>query len=624
MLKNKNILRIIVSFIFLIITSLFLYSQEYDTNYYKNLFDKMFTNEDELKEMAKDPKEYMENLFKEAAEKVLKEKIELYKKYNVIEIDSLEYEYQNAAEGYGDLEAVKKFIQKYDINGVYDGYTLLYTYSKYNGKPDIVEFLLENNADVYQKSINGKTALYSAVNDYAYDVVEIILKHYKNDDDINDEFLLAVNKENEFILKSLLKKKFLFFGNKFKMDLDKGLEIALDKGNEDIAAILVLNGAKTDNFLYYFKLVFGKYLILTAILIAVIIIFIKAYKRRYIPDIYQKTITFITFKDKVNNIYIYCYGYYGRLLSVISGCFGNIFINNDKIKGYYNILSNFMDNYISIYDFNDNKKNDKEYFSWYDIIIERNEKAIIKFDCSLYDFINSDKNEINYIVEISDSKIINGVFEVNRNPDIKVEYFKLIFKKIAKSNHLINILRYLFDLYHFNIKNNDKINSYINGDNKSYSEKTNELKINVEQILKKHDKVLFNDIKIKYYDKLKDFYNADNIIYFDDKTICVYKRFAKIEANNNLIINNISLIIDLDNEKLISPYLKDFVNNADEILKRYNVHKNFYNDTDNLIFLITEAGIILMKDKGHKKIFIPLDDIKYNINKDHYLSYLFD
>ena len=31
-----------------------------------------------------------------------------------------------------------------------------------------------------------------------------------------------------------------------------------------------------------------------------------------------------------------------------------------------------------------------------------------------------------------------------------------------------------------------------------------------------------------------------------------------------------------------------------------------------------------MKDKGHKKIFIPLDDIKYNINKDHYLSYLFD
>ncbi|MEI0479120.1 ankyrin repeat domain-containing protein [Brachyspira pulli] len=621
---NKNICRIIVSFIFLIFTSFLLYSQEYDTNYYKNIFDQMFTNEDELKEMAKDPKEYMENLFKEAAEKVLKEKIEFYKKYNVIEIDSLEYEYQNAAEGYGDLEAVKKFIQKYDINGVYDGYTLLYTYSRYNGKPDIIEFLLENNADVYQKSINGKTALYSAVDDYAYDVVEIILKHYKNDDDINDEFLLAVNKENEFILKSLLKKKFLFFGNKFKMDLDKGLEIALDKGNEDIAAILVLNGAKTDNFLYYFKLVFGKYLILIAIFIAVIIIFIKAYKRRYIPTIYEESSMFITFKDKVNNMYIYSYVYYsyGGLISAKQGFFGNIFINNDKLKGYYNIVSNFMDNYISIYCFNDNKQNDKEYFSWYDLIIERNEKAIIKFDCSLYDFINSDKNEINYIVEVSDSKIINGVFEVNRNPDIKVEYFKLIFKKIAKSNHLINILRYLFDLYHFNIKNNDKINSYINGDNKPYSQKQNELKINVEEILKKHDKVLFNDIKIKYYDKLKDFYNADNIVYFDDKTICVYKRFSKIDSDNNLIINNISLIIDLDNEKLISPYFKNFVNNADEILKRYNVPKNFY--TDNLIFLITEAGIILMKDKGHKKIFIPLDDIKYNINKDHYLSYLFD
>ena len=621
---NKNICRIIVSFIFLIFTSFLLYSQEYDTNYYKNIFDQMFTNEDELKEMAKDPKEYMENLFKEAAEKVLKEKIEFYKKYNVIEIDSLEYEYQNAAEGYGDLEAVKKFIQKYDINGVYDGYTLLYTYSKYNGKPDIIEFLLENNADVYQKSINGKTALYSAVDDYAYDVVEIILKHYKNDDDINDEFLLAVNKENEFILKSLLKKKFLFFGNKFKMDLDKGLEIALDKGNEDIAAILVLNGAKTDNFLYYFKLVFGKYLILIAILIAVIIIFIKAYKRRYIPTIYEESSMFITFKDKVNNMYIYSYVYYsyGGLISAKQGFFGNIFTNNDKLKGYYNIVSNFMDNYISIYCFNDNKQNDKEYFSWYDLIIERNEKAIIKFDCSLYDFINSDKNEINYIVEVSDSKIINGVFEVNRNPDIKVEYFKLIFKKIAKSNHLINILRYLFDLYHFNIKNNDKINSYINGDNKPYSQKQNELKINVEEILKKHDKVLFNDIKIKYYDKLKDFYNADNIVYFDDKTICVYKRFSKIDSDNNLIINNISLIIDLDNEKLISPYFKNFVNNADDILKKYN--SNFYKNIDNVLFLITEAGIILMKDKGHKKIFIPLDDIKYNINKDHYLSYLFD
>ncbi|WP_157150398.1 ankyrin repeat domain-containing protein [Brachyspira sp. SAP_772] len=624
MLKNKNVCIIIVSFIFLIITSLFLYSQDYDTNYYKNIFYEMFTNKDKLKEMAKDPQGYIDNLL----EKALKEKIELYEKYNVIEIDSLEDEYQNTAEGYGDLEDVKKFVEKYDINGVYDGYTLLYTYSGYRGSTDIVEFLLENNADVYQKSINGKTALYSAVDDYFYDVVEIILKHYKNDDDINDEFLLAVNKENELILKSLLKKKFLFFGNKFKMNLDKGLEIALDKGNEDIAAILVLNGAKTDNFLYSFKLVFGKYLILIVIMIALFSSLIYVYKRRYIPTIYEESSMFITFKDKVNNMYIYCYVYYGKLfdglLSVKKGFRGNIFINNDNLKGYYNIVSNFLDNYIAIYDFDDNKQNDKEYINWYDILEERNEKASIKFDCSLYDFINGDKNEINYIMEVSDSKIMNGVFEVNRNPDIKVKYFKLIFKKIAKYKHFINILRYLFDLYHFNIKNNDKINSYINADNKPYNEKKNELKINVEQILKKHDKVLFNDIKIKYYDKLKDFYNADNIVYFDEKTICVYKRFAKIGSDNNLLVNNISLIIDLDNEKLISPYLKDFVNNADDILKRYNVPKNFYNDTDNLIFLITEAGIILMRESGEQKLFISLDDIKYNINKEHYLSYLFN
>lgn len=611
---KKNIFIIMLSFILLIITYLFLYSQQYDTNYYKNLFDKMFTNEDELKEMAKDPQGYIDNLL----EKALNKKIELYKKYNVIEIDTLEYEYQNTAEGYGDLEDVKRFVQKYDINGVYDGYTLLYTYSGYRGSTDIVEFLLENNADVYKKSINGKTALYSAVDDYSYDVAEIILKHYKNNDDINDEFLLAVNKENEPMLKRLLKKKFLFFGNKFKMNLDRGLEIALDKGNEDIAATLVLNGAKTDNFLYYFKLVFGRYLILIVIMIVLLSSLIYVSKRRYIPTIYEESSMFITFKDKVNNMYIYCYAYYDGVVSVMRGFLGNIFINNDKLKGYYNILSNFMDSYIVVYGFNDNKKNDKEYFSWYDFLIERNEKAIIKFDCSLNDFFNSDKTEINYSMEISDSQIINGVFEVNRNPDINAEYSKLIFSKSAKHNHFIGILSYLFDLYHFNIKNNDKINSYI--DNKSYSEKKNELKINVEEILKKHESMSFNDIKIKYYDKLKDFYNADNIVYFDNKTICVYKRFAKIEANNNLIVNNISLIIDLDNEKLINPYFKDFVNNADEILKRYN----FYKDIDNLIFLITEAGIILMRESGEKKLFIALDEIKEYVNKEHYLYYLFN
>lgn len=227
-------------------------------------------------------------------------------------------------------------------------------------------------------------------------------------------------------------------------------------------------------------------------------------------------------------------------------------------------------------------------------------------------------------MEISDSQIINGVFEVNRNSDIKVEYFKLIFSKSAKHNCFIDILNYLFDLYHFNIKNKDKINSYINGDNKSYIDKGKELKINIEKLLKKYESMSFNDIKIKYYDKLKDFYNADNIVYFDDKTICVYKRFSKIDSDNNLTVNNISLIIDLDNEKLISPYFKDFVNNADEILKRYNVPKNFYNDTGNLIFLITEAGIILMRESGEKKLFIALDDIKENINKEHYLSYLFN
>ncbi|WP_300370541.1 ankyrin repeat domain-containing protein [Brachyspira sp.] len=622
-MKN-TICTIIVYFILLITSSLILHPNEYDTNYYKNLFDKMFANEDELEEMAKDPQGYIENLLKKEAEKALKEKIEPDKKYNVIKIDSLEYEYQSTAKGFGDLEDVKKFIQKYDINGVYDGYTLLYTYSKYyDTKIDIIEFLLENNADVYKKSINNKTALYSAVSSLSRDIVEILLKHYKNNDDINDEFLLAVNKEYKSILKRLLKKKFLFFGNKFKMNLQEGLEIALYKGNVDIAIILVVNGAKTDNFLYFLKLVFDKYLILIVLMIVLFSALVYTYKRRYNPTIYTDMEKLVTFKDKVNNIYIYSYTNYGGL-SVMQGFLGNIFINNDKLKGYYNIDSSFTGNYISVYDFYDKNKNDKEYLSWYDVIIEeeKKEKAVIKFDCSLDDFINSDKKEINYTMEISNSKTINGVFEVNKNNDIDMTYFELGFKKFAKYNEFINILIYLFDMYHFNIKNNDKINSYINGDNKSYSEKKKELKINIKELLKKHESMSLNDIKIKYYDKLKDFYNADNIVYLDNKTICIYKRFAKIESNNNLTVNNISLIIDLDNEKLISPYFKDFVHNADEILKKYN--SNFYKNIDNLIFLITEAGIILMKDKGHKKIFISLDDIKEHINKYHYLSYLFD
>ncbi|PPS21425.1 hypothetical protein DJ52_11075, partial [Brachyspira murdochii] len=105
-------------------------------------------------------------------------------------------------------------------------------------------------------------------------------------------------------------------------------------------------------------------------------------------------------------------------------------------------------------------------------------------------------------------------------------------------------------------------------------------------------------------------------------TICIYKRITQVEEDKKLTINNISLIYDLNSQKLISSYFKDLVNNSDNLLKIYNAPNSFYND--NLIFLITDMGIVVMSDNGYEKIFISLDDLKDHINKEHYLAYLFN
>lgn len=78
----------------------------------------------------------------------------------------------------------------------------------------------------------------------------------------------------------------------------------------------------------------------------------------------------------------------------------------------------------------------------------------------------------------------------------------------------------------------------------------------------------------------------------------------------------------MNSQKLISSYFKDLVNNSDNLLKIYNAPNSFYND--NLIFLITDMGIVVMSDNGYEKIFISLDDLKDHINKEHYLAYLFN
>ncbi|PTY39755.1 hypothetical protein DQ06_03860 [Brachyspira hampsonii bv. II] len=78
----------------------------------------------------------------------------------------------------------------------------------------------------------------------------------------------------------------------------------------------------------------------------------------------------------------------------------------------------------------------------------------------------------------------------------------------------------------------------------------------------------------------------------------------------------------MNSQRLISSYFKDLVNNYSEILKNYNAPDNFYND--DLVFLITDIGIIVMSIYGYEKIFINSSDIKEYINKDNYLYYIFD
>ena len=89
-------------------------------------------------------------------------------------------------------------------------------------------------------------------------------------------------------------------------------------------------------------------------------------------------------------------------------------------------------------------------------------------------------------------------------------------------------------------------------------------------------------------------------------------------------IDNMFMTFELSSQKLISPYLKDLVNDAEKLLKEYNAPSDFYSNIDNLIFGVTDSFIIIMKEKGYGKIFIDNKNIKEYVNKEHYLSYLFN
>ncbi|ELV06155.1 hypothetical protein H263_05907, partial [Brachyspira hampsonii 30599] len=155
-------------------------------------------------------------------------------------------------------------------------------------------------------------------------------------------------------------------------------------------------------------------------------------------------------------------------------------------------------------------------------------------------------------------KIIEGVFEIINQPQINIKNFHICGFKYLKTYSIgitVTILNHLFNFYYAFIDNKEKINFDINGEH-SFSEdfkceKEKELSDEVSSLLKQ-----FSTYELKqYFVKIKDLY-AFNILYFDEKTICIYKRITQIKENKKLIINNISLIYNLNNQQLISSYFK--------------------------------------------------------------------
>ncbi len=196
----------------------------------------------------------------------------------------------------------------------------------------------------------------------------------------------------------------------------------------------------------------------------------------------------------------------------------------------------------------------------------------------------------------------------------------------------------VFNFDYIFINGKEKINSSINGvrefSDEFLKDKINENKDIVESYVKeskkRHWKSLMDESILNYIDNYADYYNelkefkSFNILYFDDKTISLYKRVSKLEDLQLAEIDNMFMTFELGSQKLISHYLKDFVNDPEALLKRYNANKDFYSNIDSLIFGITDSFIIIMKEKGYGKIFIDYKNIKEYVNKEHYLAYLFD
>ncbi|WP_295296634.1 hypothetical protein [uncultured Brachyspira sp.] len=418
---------------------------------------------------------------------------------------------------------------------------------------------------------------------------------------------------------------------------------------------------------------------------------------------------FFMLKDKVNNIYINCYRYkdeayakwfndhHSKMEDILSlnnnwaederkrqfDSFANeyfdsfpsqIFINNgdeliihetsklyiDEIVVYHDYDKKyFKDLYyrqykietpFQYYEFNPNDK--PKFEGWYSKEDVRDKLASITFKKEL-DYERT--STIEYTMDI-ENKIIEGVFEVIRKPEIEVKQFYVPIEQMSFPDKLSYkyeglgvdetkkmLTNYLFNFNYPFIKGKEKINMAISGsynfDERFKQEKGKELEEKLN-----HKNALFDIfcpldyIGLIYYRKFKDFRCLD-ISYYDDEVICIYKRTVETDKDTKkAIVKNNSLIFELDSEKSISSYLKDFVTDNKELLSKYDISDYFYDNIDNLIFLLTDTGIIVMPEYSDldinysadeyeeiaERIFIPIDNLKNYLNESHYLFNFFN
>ena len=374
---------------------------------------------------------------------------------------------------------------------------------------------------------------------------------------------------------------------------------------------------------------------------------------------------FFMLKDKINNIYINCYRYkdnayakwfndhHSKMEDILSlnnnwaedesrikrqfDGFANeyfdrfpsqIFINNgdeliiretsklyiDEMVVYHDYDKKyFKDLYyrqykietpFQYYEFNPNDK--PKFEGWYSKEDVRDKLTTITFRKEL-DYERTSK--IEYTMDI-ENKRIEGVFEVIRKPEIEVKQFYIPIEQMSFPD-----------------------------DERFKQEKGKELEEKLN-----HKNALFDIfcpldyIGLIYYRKFKDFRCLD-ISYYDDEVICVYKRTVEADTESKeAMVKNNSLIFELESEKSISSYLRDLVVDSKELLFKYELTDNFYNNMNKLIFLLTDTGIIVMPEYPDldindsadeyeeiaERVFIPTEHLKNYLNKSHYLFNFFD